>query len=662
MAAGNARLVNLAAYFTSPWRSLVIICALALGGLVFIPGVEGPFVFDDQSNIISNDFIKIKTLDWDSLNQAAYSSDAGPLHRPVAMASFALNYYFAGGFGDASPFKLTNLVIHVINGVLVFCFLLLLLRRFAIAQPGKFPGLVHNQNLRTWLAGTVALLWLVHPIQLTSVLYVVQRMVSLAAMFTLLALICYLLGRERLLTSRWRSASLFGAGVVVFGALGALSKEIALLLPLFIVLLEISLFRGNPPLSRWHTLSARKKTVVTVTSLLIILVAMGWALRYTYDGYAVRDFNMGERVLTQARVLWFYISLIIAPRLSDLGLNHDDIIISTSLLSPWTTMPSVVGMIGLIWLAIYLRNRLPLLTLGILWFFAGHAIESSIFPLEMAHEHRNYLPSLGLLLPLIHVADYPVRQTRRGALAFALMAVFAVAFGVVSTLRSGQWSSLHVLARYETLHHPQSARAQAYLATSLSLQGRYEEAMEATRLAAKFDPNDPIYLINLHLLSNRSGIELSSAERLDTVKRLQTAGLTASAFSAIESIGDCISNRCAALSDEYAQWIQLLLNNPNVRTDRSYLYYLLGRSLATQGKTEPALAAFDTASKLDPQYLHPRIEAVQLLIQARQIERAERALVELRTANENNRYPRVAEIVSLASGLDKLRRSKSAAN
>jgi Flp pilus assembly protein TadD len=653
--AGDALVRTFAARLIASWRFLVVVSILALGGLVFAPGVDGPFVFDDQPNISRNDYLKIHALEWDALRQAAHSSHAGPLGRPIPMVSFAVNHYFAGGFEDTVPFKLTNLIIHFANGVLVFWFLHLLLRRLTVAYPGQLPWLGSKKGQIAWLAGAVALLWLVHPIQLTTVLYVVQRMVSLAALFTLLALICYLVGRERLVAPRRGSAWIPGVGFVVFAVLGALSKENALLLPLFVILVEYWLFSGEPPIARWHTLSRTARRAVVGASLLAVFAMAAWALHYAAQGYSVREFDMGERVLTQTRVLWFYISLIIAPRLNDLGLNHDDIPISTSLVSPWTTLPSLLGVVGLIAAAFHLRNRHPLLGLGILWFFVGHALESSIFPLEMAHEHRNYLPSLGILLSSVHIAGHAAQRVRRKGALLAFVAMPTVIFAIISTIRSDQWSSLHVLARYEALHHPRSARAQTYLAISLARAGDYQGAMEASRRAAGLEPRDPVYLINLHLISSYSGLELSATERLETERRLRTSGLTVSSSLAIEMINDCLTDRCAAISKEYSRWLEILLDNPDVHTDRSYLYYLLGRSLAAQGRTEDALMAFDKASKLDVQYLHPRLEAAQLLIRARQIDRAERVLSELHEISAHSRYPRDTEIRALAAQLSHLK-------
>ncbi|MCZ7654258.1 MAG: hypothetical protein M5R42_08160 [Rhodocyclaceae bacterium] len=120
--------------------------------------------------------------------------------------------------------------------------------------------------------------------------------------------------------------------------------------------------------------------------------------QWLWAGYALRDFSAVERMLTEGRVLWFYLGLILFPRLEALGLYHDDIAVSTGLIAPWTTLLALVGLFGLIWLAWRLRLRMPLTAFGLAWFLIGHGLESTFLPLEIAHEHRNYVPLFGILL------------------------------------------------------------------------------------------------------------------------------------------------------------------------------------------------------------------------------------------------------------------------
>src|SRR3989344_2713032 len=106
------------------------------------------------------------------------------------MLSFALNHYFAGSFNDSTPYKLTNIVIHAVNGLLLFWMMSLVFLRLTQLRPSAQLRTGINRNTYLVLASIVAVLWVMHPIQLTSVLYLVQRMTALSGLFTLLALIC----------------------------------------------------------------------------------------------------------------------------------------------------------------------------------------------------------------------------------------------------------------------------------------------------------------------------------------------------------------------------------------------------------------------------------------------------------------------------------------
>ncbi|HXZ45804.1 MAG TPA: hypothetical protein VEH02_03640, partial [Pseudolabrys sp.] len=244
----------------APFLALIV----TLGALVFLPGVAGPYVFDDYTNLLVNAYVRVTSLDLHSLWLASYSLTAGPLHRPISMASFAINYYFAGSFSPTVPYKLTNIVLHAINGILIFWFMNLVLARLTqiLYRNPSTADTADTPRAPALLAGAIALLWVIHPIQLTSVLYVVQRMTELAALFTLLGLICYLSGRMAGLAGKKNGIWLAVVGSLGFGFLGIYSKETALLLPVFILILEYILFADEFPWRRWQRLDLTAKRLI----------------------------------------------------------------------------------------------------------------------------------------------------------------------------------------------------------------------------------------------------------------------------------------------------------------------------------------------------------------------------------------------------------------
>ena len=203
---------------------------LILSAFVFLPGISGPWIFDDYTDLVHNSYIRIQTLDADALYHSAYSLETGPLKRPISMVSFALNHYFSGGINNTAPYKITNIIIHIINGLLIFWLLRIIFARLTQIAGSDTSSWNMETSFTTLLAGAAAMLWLIHPIQITSVLYIVQRMTEIAALFTLFGLISYIKGRLRLMQGNKDGLWLIFAGPVLFGCLGIFSKENAALL------------------------------------------------------------------------------------------------------------------------------------------------------------------------------------------------------------------------------------------------------------------------------------------------------------------------------------------------------------------------------------------------------------------------------------------------
>ena len=437
-------------------KAALLFCIIAIAVACYLPGLTGHFIFDDGANIRINPFLKVERLDFSALWQAASSGGASPLGRPISMASFAVNYYFFGM--NPYYFKATNLAIHLVNGLLVFVLTKLLLGLHLRVRAAA------DDNLAMLTGIAVAAIWLLHPLNLTGVLYVVQRMTSLAALFTLAGLSLYVYGRKKLLDGNRLGFSAIGVALLVFTPLAALCKESGVLLPLLILVCEATLLR-------WHMPEPRSRLLLKVLVGLSVAVPLLFGLFYVLKtpalilgGYAWRDFSLAERLLTEARVLWFYLHMIVLPSLGEMGLHHDDILISRNLLSPWTTLPAIGGLLLLAAGAYALRNKQPLITFGIVFFFSGHAIESTIIPLELAFEHRNYLPMLGILLPLAYYAidvrlHLPSARARRVALVLLL-----VLFAGLTAARAQQWGDTLMMRTLEVERHPLSVRAHTDLA------------------------------------------------------------------------------------------------------------------------------------------------------------------------------------------------------
>ena len=233
---------------------------------VYRPGLSGTFLFDDYYNLVDNQAVQIDTLSWSNLAEAAGSGHAGPLGRPVSMLSFALNHVLSGPAPHG--YLVGNLVIHLLCGGAVYWLTLLLLAGYR-----RRGGLRPASGTAPWLALLVSAAWLLHPINLTSVLYVVQRMASLAALFTFLSLALYLRGRLNQMAGRPGWPALLTMALVT-APLALFSKENAVLLPVFVGLTEWMIldFRAaSPALAR----GLRRGWVVALAGMCVGGLAFG---------------------------------------------------------------------------------------------------------------------------------------------------------------------------------------------------------------------------------------------------------------------------------------------------------------------------------------------------------------------------------------------------
>lgn len=434
----------------------ILLGILLLGLLVYWPGLPGGYVFDDFGNLVDNPSLASNALHahfW----AAIWSSGSSQLHRPLSMLSFAAQMWFTGF--DPWPLKLGNVLIHLINGILIW---LLSLRVLAWWHARRLPD-------QEWLLppAFVALLitaaWLLAPIQLTAVLYVVQRMESLAALFVLLGLLVWWHGRMRLLNGQANAWGWIWAGLVAGTLLATLAKESGVMLPVYAFLIEwlVLGFAGKSDRVDW-----RLWGVFVVVLFLPALLGAAWLLPGIISGsaYAGRNFDLAQRLWTEGRVMVDYLHWITVPTPNDLSLYHDDIAISRGWLMPWTTLASWLSIAALLGGAFVLRRRLPVFSLGILWFFAGHILVSTVVPLELVYEHRNYLPGFGLFLAVFGAlgmwrpVGFDRQQTMRLFVVAASVGLISLYAGFTA-IRAQVWGNPFRLAYFEATTHPESSRA-----------------------------------------------------------------------------------------------------------------------------------------------------------------------------------------------------------
>ena len=484
------------------WSTIVLLTALGTTGLLYLPNLQGGFMLDDRYNLIENAATHLHTLQPDRWLNAALSSNSGPLRRPLAMLSFALSHYLGGL--DPAHYKLFNLLLHLACGLLIWLLVRGLLGRLGTATAARFA------------ATATAALWLVHPIHLSVVLYAVQRMTGLSALFCLLGMLCYLHGRQRWEQGReggtWRVVGAF----VICTPLAMFSKENGALLPLYLLLIELFFFQHSAP-GRTRQL----QMLYAGTVLLPAILGMIW-LGLHWDGlhantYRSYDYGPGTRLLTETRILWEYLRIILLPDISWFTLFHDSPTVSRGWLSPWTTLPAALGMVVLAALPVLLRRRAPVAGFGIALFLGGHLLESTVLPLELMFEHRNYLPALGPLMALCYYLTHPRLSPSTLAWCRAALLIVALCYALISWPRAQTWGQGFPKSYvYELQNNPDSYRLHTALGAE---QGRialhtaagdqrdqhYQSAVRHLERCANLAPDPAGCLLIQHRINRQLG-------------------------------------------------------------------------------------------------------------------------------------------------------------
>lgn len=409
--------------FRSWFGSCLLLGALLLVAAIYWPGLQGGWLFDDYPNIVDNKAVQPNQTTITTLLNAALSSPASEFKRPLASLTFAANYLVTGL--DPYWMKLTNLLIHLLNGALVF-----LLVRALLDYQTTAPARPHHQAIRQIekgaldnrsftppptsmpLALLVATAWMLLPINLTAVLYVVQRMETIANIFVLMGLIGYIHGRRLMLSESHSQSNKTGllicsTSIALSTVIGVTAKETAAMLPLYAFLVECCVFRFCRHSTHPADSSSQgTDTRIVVLFLLVLALPLLAGLAYLLpqisrpDAWSTRNFTMQTRLLSEARVVVDYIGWTLAPTPQTLSFYHDDFTVSVGLLEPSTTLSSIACIVLLLVAMTTLRNRQALASLGLALFFGSHLLTGTILPLELIYEHRNYFASLGLLLTI----------------------------------------------------------------------------------------------------------------------------------------------------------------------------------------------------------------------------------------------------------------------
>lgn len=454
----------------------VLICILVITYFIYYPGLRGGFLFDDFHNLEE----MTRYGDMNVLNNALsfiLGGGAGPTGRPISLASFLLQ---ANSWpNDATPFKAFNLYLHLICGFLLFWVTKLLLESY---------GYIEKRAL--WVAVISSGIWLLHPMFVSTTLYVIQRMAQLPMLFGLLGILGYLKGRYYIQIQPIKGYVMMTSSIGIATLLATYSKENGALLPLLVLIIEFcNPLKEKKPALCWRIIC------LWLPSLALFLLLATY-IDFSDDPWKNRPFNQIERLLSESRILCDYLFQLFFIRIEGDGLFQDGYNISKSLFEPITTFFSIIFLVFSFVLAIVFKQKYPIVSLAILFFFASHLIESSVIGLELYFEHRNYMAAMFLFLP-VSVGLYDLFERVNIKLATIITLLLFSYLALFTWQRSNLWSDTQRLQIFWAQKNTNSPRAQVFLSQQLMKIDHNDEANKLLEKAIHIRPDSSLLSIRL---------------------------------------------------------------------------------------------------------------------------------------------------------------------
>jgi len=494
-------------------------------------------------------------------------------------------------------FKLVNAVVHLINGLLLYgCASLC---AFFIGVQG---------NKRVLFAALCAFLWLFLPLNTTTLFYVVQRMTLLAGSFTLLGMLGFLYG----IMIHQKTGNKYGFLIasISMGAgylFGVLSKENGVMLGVFVGVIYLLVVRNNVEKNRrlWDIWAV----IFALTPVLMLFTYIVWDFRFL-RGYGHRDFTFAERILTESRALWDYLLKIVFPSSERINIYNDSYVISKGLIEPVMTIVSIFSWVAFIIFAWVYRSRFPFVWFGLAWFLGGHLLESTVLPLELYFEHRNYVPSVGIIIALVWFLFFVWKKMEEPAgenlisaskvvkpVFLSLSLIFFIYQMSIFYIETQTWKNKETLNMAALLDRPDSFRVNQAAGGYLAGIGEIKQATYMFYALDKRWPGHPstyAYLLYLQCVSDN--VIIPSREKLE--KRFLTGLhddlLGSQMFEKIHAIKQ--KGACPKLSwNDFRYWVSLLMQNPSMPKygPKQNLLKLLMISYVTEGNYSAAVSVLD---------------------------------------------------------------------
>ncbi|WP_174493868.1 tetratricopeptide repeat protein [Acinetobacter sp. Marseille-Q1623] len=556
---------------------LFVILILCLS--IYWVGLKGDFLFDDYPNL--EDLGTYGIIDsWDKAKNFISNGFSGPTGRPISLASFLIdaNTWPA----DPFSFKYTNLMIHLLNGLLLCWAIVLLLRSYN-----------YKEEKAIWIALLATSIWLLHPYFVSTTLYIVQRMAQLATLFSLVGIIGYLKARQELVTSPHKSYLFMLASIGICTILATYSKENGALLPLLILIIEFcNPCKDNKPNWKFRALC------LWLPSIAFALLLIHY-MNFSENPWPNRNFNMIERLYSEARIVSEYLFNLYVPQIELRGLYQDGYNISKSLLDPITTISSIIFLILLFIVALILRKKFPLFSLAVLFFFAAHLMESTVIGLELYFEHRNYLAALFLFLPFSS-GLYGLKEKIDPKFVYLIIIIMLSILSFFTYERAKLWGNTDKLQDYWARNTPNSPRAQNAIAASLLDRGYINESNQFLEQAIIRLPDSA--LLNMRLLLQKVYYNLATEKDFkETSQKMLQQPFDAQAIQALRTLVEYIveydkAKEYGDLSIEFIKLLETQSVYKNIPLFQRLTPYLKAKLYLAENNNDSALKLYILAA------------------------------------------------------------------
>lgn len=437
---------------------LLLIFSLLFVYVIYSWGFSGALYYDDFRPLSGLANIH----DLNSALFYIFNESSGPLGRPISMLSFLLNTN--DWDQNLSGFFQINTLIHLFNGILVFFI------------SCKIFNLIYSQSEKNkWLALAVSSLWLISPLLVSTQLIAVQRMASLSALFVFSGVLGYLKGLDVQKQRPTLGLCIQLGSIFIFTLLAMFSKENGILLPLFTLALEYTIVQQYYQ----HQNFKKLRFILFFSCLIVILGYLLSTIPHAEHSYSVRNYTLYERIITQPQILIDYVRLAFVPDIFSYNPFHDNYPKNTQLSGNLPAIFSSIIWLVLLIAALILRKKYTVFSFAILWFFAGHLLESTVIGLELYYEHRNYIAILGLYLLLVYAFNQlTVHHKKFTTLIWGSLIVYLVFLSFITFQVTSLWGKPEQAAQAWFINQKGSSRATEHLALMWLQQGKVDPAYE----------------------------------------------------------------------------------------------------------------------------------------------------------------------------------------